>query len=190
METVTRSKDGVVRRAQIRYHNHNEKVPRFTDRAVRSLVRIFNIEDDYFITDMAKYEKLVSTIEKNSVDDDKKVEPLKLVRTKGAGREFEIKKAVNTVKKSCNCCCEGHCRWNIHNAAGRVIGVNFAAKVDRPMDLQSSGYPFIFERDLLDPQCVQDEHIKTPLVIERDEIFEYLTALETNFDLVNEQDTV
>ena len=186
VETVTRSKDGVVRRAQIRYHNHNEKVPRFTDRAVQSLVRIFNIEDDYFITDMAKYEKLVSTIEKNSVDDDKKVEPLKLVRTKGIGGEFEVRKAVNTAKKSCKCCCEGHCKWNVHNAAGRVIGVNLAAKVDLTMDLRSFEYPFIFERDLLDPQCTQDEHIKSTLVIERDEIYEYLTALETNFDLVNE----
>ena len=185
VETVTRSKDGVVRRAQIRYHNHNEKVPRFTDRAVRSLVRLFNIEDDYFIKDMAECEKLVSILENKSVDD-RKVEPLKLVRTKGIGGEFEVKKAVNTAKKSCKCCCEGHCKWNVHNAAGRVIGVNLAAKVDLTMDLRSFEYPFIFERDLLDPQCTQDEHIKSTLVIERDEIYEYLTALETNFDLVNE----
>ena len=43
VENVTRSKDGEIRRATIRYFNHGESVPRFTDRSVRSLVRLFNI---------------------------------------------------------------------------------------------------------------------------------------------------
>ena len=47
VDSVIRSRDGVVRRANVRYFNHSEKEPRFSDRAVRSLVRLFNIEDNY-----------------------------------------------------------------------------------------------------------------------------------------------
>ena len=54
IDSVVRSRDGVVRRANVRYFNHSEKQPRLSDRAVRSLVRMFNIEDNYFISDMAE----------------------------------------------------------------------------------------------------------------------------------------
>ena len=44
---VTRSRDGVIRRVCVKYFNHKENKPRFTDRAVRSLVKLFSIEDSY-----------------------------------------------------------------------------------------------------------------------------------------------
>ena len=53
VDSVIRSKDGAVRRANVRFYNSSETHARFTDRAVRSLCRIFNVEDNYFIHDMA-----------------------------------------------------------------------------------------------------------------------------------------
>ena len=64
------------------YFNHGENKARFTDRAMRSLVRLFNIEGDYFVDNMAKVEVLMDNLqEKSEVDGepDKKVEPAKLV---------------------------------------------------------------------------------------------------------------
>ena len=82
VDSVTRSKDGVVRKADLRYFNHGENKARFTDSTVRSLVRLFNIEDDNFVADMAKVEVLMDKLqEKSEVDGEPvmKVEPTKLV---------------------------------------------------------------------------------------------------------------
>ena len=73
MHYVTRSRDGVIRRVCVKYFNHKENKPSFTDRAVRSLVKLFSIDDSYFIQDMAKVEKLVADLRKEEVP--KKIEP-------------------------------------------------------------------------------------------------------------------
>merc|ERR1711952_138710 len=59
VDDVVRGRDGAVRRVTVRYHNAPASdgpdgnpvklgPPMFTDRAVRSLVRMFNVEDTYF----------------------------------------------------------------------------------------------------------------------------------------------
>ena len=45
VEQVIPSRDGKVRRVIVKYQNYNEEVPRFTDRSVRKLVKIFDIEE-------------------------------------------------------------------------------------------------------------------------------------------------
>ena len=70
VESVVRSKDGAVRRVEVRYHNQNEKDPKFTDRAVRSLVRLFHIEDSYYIEDMFEVEKLIGDLENKAKADE------------------------------------------------------------------------------------------------------------------------
>ena len=64
---ITRSRDGVIRRVCVKYFNHKESKPRFTDRAVRSLVKLFSIDDSYFMHDMAKVEKLMAELEKDDI---------------------------------------------------------------------------------------------------------------------------
>ena len=60
VDSVTRSKDGVIRRVTVRYHNHGDTSAKYTDRAVRSLVKLFSLDDNYFIEDMAHVERLMS----------------------------------------------------------------------------------------------------------------------------------
>ena len=62
----------------MKYFNHIENKPRFTDRAVQSLVKLFSIDDSYFVPDMAKVEKLMTDLRKDEVP--KKVEQTKLHR--------------------------------------------------------------------------------------------------------------
>ena len=59
----------------VRYYNHSEKNPRRTQRAVRSLVRLFNVEDNYFVNDMAAVEAMIFDLE-----NEKKVSPKKLAK--------------------------------------------------------------------------------------------------------------
>ena len=77
---VTRSRDGVIRRVCVKYFNHKENKPRFTDRAVRSLVKLFSIEDSYFMHDMDKVEKLMTDLKQDKLPE--RVEPTKLQRNK------------------------------------------------------------------------------------------------------------
>ena len=73
---VTKSKDGVIRRVCVKYFNHKENKPRFTDRAVRSLVKLLSINDSYFMEDMAKVKKLMADLKSKEMP--KKVEPTKI----------------------------------------------------------------------------------------------------------------
>ena len=60
---ATKGRDGHVRRVDIEYKNHNEDVPRVTDRAARSVIKLFHINDSDWQDDMAKVEKLLELLE-------------------------------------------------------------------------------------------------------------------------------
>ena len=69
IDTVVRGRDNLVRRVKIRYVNPLEvsdqgqrSVERLTDRAVRSVVRLFNIEDTTWRQDLARVEALVKDL--------------------------------------------------------------------------------------------------------------------------------
>merc|ERR1719347_250302 len=127
VESIVRTpKDQQIRQATVRYHNANETNPRFSDRAVRSLVRLFNIEDNYFVRDMAEVESIIKRMEEE-YKKDAQVKPIKLV--KNADGVYSVK-ASRDVKKSCACCCDGHCKMNEHSARGKVTGVSLAATID------------------------------------------------------------
>ena len=187
IDSIIRSKDGVIRRAWVRYHNSGEKDARLSDRAVRSLVRIFNVEDNYFIRDMAEVERMIQMLDEKVYESDgepvteKKVQPTKLVKAAdGKWVRAEDMPDVMTARKSCDCCCPGHCRFNVHNMAGSVMGVNFANKV--ATDLEQLEFPKIFESYLFDEE-EYDVPIKSNLVVERDELYDAITCLETDFNL-------
>ena len=66
-EVVKGSKDDVVREVNIRYQNANEDVPRFTNRAARTVKKLFHIDDTTWQDDMSEVEKLKQALE---ADDD------------------------------------------------------------------------------------------------------------------------
>ena len=92
VESIVRnSKDQQIRQATVRYHNANETNPRFSDRAVRSLVRLFNIEDSYFVRDMAEVESMIKRMEEE-YKKEAQVKPIKLV--KNADGVYSVKARV------------------------------------------------------------------------------------------------
>ena len=162
---VTRSKDGVIRRVEVKYFNHNENKPRFTDRAVRSVVKLFSIEDSYFINDMAKVEEMMSKLKKDEVP--RRVEPAKL--------------------QVCGCCCISHCWFSVHTVHGTLLGrVNLADKMIK----SDVNFPGISEKEIFDTTEVSDhesKHMKPSLMLDKkDAFYDLLMAVETNFNLKEE----
>ena len=144
-------------------------------------------QDNYFIRDMAEVEKMIKMLDDKVYESDrepvaeKKVQPTKLVKAAdGKWVRAEDMPDVMTAQKSCDCCCPGHCRFNVHNMAGSVMGVNFANKV--ATDLEQLEFPKIFESYLFDEE-EYDVPIKSNLVVERDELYDAITCLETDFNL-------
>ena len=56
---VVKGRDENVRRATVQYQNFNENHSRYTDRAARSLIKLFNIDDKNWQEDMDLVEKLI-----------------------------------------------------------------------------------------------------------------------------------
>ena len=157
--SVTRSRDGVVRRVCVKYINHTEDKPRYTDRAVRNLVRLFNVEDSYFMRDMAEVERMMTKLQKDG--------------------SYVIKQAV---PKSCKCCCLEHCKLSYHSVGGALVGVNMADRF--AMNKFIAEFPYTYERDFFNDDYNEVECIKSDnLIVERDEFFDALTALEVDFNL-------
>lgn len=71
VEQVIRIRDNRVRRVIIKYQNHNEYLPRFTDRSIRKLVRIFDIEEYVLQDDLSELlQRLDTTRTQDEIDDD------------------------------------------------------------------------------------------------------------------------
>ena len=98
VDTIERSKDGAVRRANIRYYNYGENNCRFTDRCVRSLVRLFNIEDNYWINDISKCELLVKDLQRKAKNDED---------VHGSFVRSDGRSACFVKSNNCSCCCDG-----------------------------------------------------------------------------------
>ena len=59
VEQVNIGKDGLIRRVTVKYYNYTEKNPRLTDRAVRSLIRIFSTDELCLAEDLAVLQKFL-----------------------------------------------------------------------------------------------------------------------------------
>ena len=168
VDSIVRSRDGIVRRANIRYFNHNEKNARITDRAIRSLVRLFNVEDNYFIEDMSKVELLVKALEKKAEVEVPTVEA------------SEVISATVKVDRKCDCCCASHHKRCFHTSNGKRLDV-FS------VHYENSEVPNIFDSTFQsNVDVIQDRirNLSSEYDVE-DEMYRTITALETNFNLAS-----
>mgnify|MGYP001263241085 FL=1 len=184
IESVTRRKDNIVRRVEVRYHNAGDvspqyavvKVsnPKYTDRAVRALVKLFSVEDSYFIEDM-------NEVERNIKELDRRAHLMKNVVSDKVQRYEDGSYSVNLVKNSeCNkvCCCAGHCGYNHHV---RMKTLSQLMRGDPRVQSGVTGaviYPDVVPDDGHDPL---DAGL-LPLDVD-DEVWRVLTSLETKFSL-------
>ena len=183
IESIIRSKDGVVRRVNIRYNNASEVddngrgLPRETERSVRDIVRLFNVEDNYFVHDLQQVEDLIKQLEKDAEVD--KFSEIRLeIDNNGVDKLRD--KALMPLD-SCQCCCSAHCKlmaWDESHKIGRVSGVTLARLLP---DAETSEVDFPYTKEQRRPF---DDSIRPGLALESsDDFFAMFTALETDFSL-------
>ena len=137
---------------------------------------IFNLENKKVTP-----KKLVKNYTGNyKVVDDKKVDPLKVIRVSDG--DYEVKK-VTVNRNACKiCCCASHCSLSEHDKSGVLKGISMTARV-AVMANEEYEFPHIYERVLMD-ELSYPEPMKSSLIADsKDEIFDMLTALETDFNL-------
>ena len=89
VEQVNKGPDGKVRSAVIKYKNSNEKHFQFTDRAVRSLVKIFSLGDASINEDLAEVQKFVKTLDEKQKEIKVSANGAELVKVKEQREENE-----------------------------------------------------------------------------------------------------
>ena len=188
VDSITRSKDGVVRRVVVRYFNSSEtkaddqapKIPHYTDRSVRSLVWLFHINDDYFVHDVETVETLLKELniaakDKNE-ETEARVQCLRLYRDEKG--EYHVRNPVKTAAMKCDCCCPAHCALSVHSLTGHATGVTLESLVvtPHPADLHLA-----YEKELVTDGdfAIHSSHFTEV----KDEMYEILTALNTEFEL-------
>ena len=68
--SIELGRDGIPRRAEVEYHNPGGSFTQkqITDRAARSLVKLFNIEDSTWKEDMQEVEKVIKAMKEDKTD--------------------------------------------------------------------------------------------------------------------------
>ena len=124
VEDINRGRDGIIREAVIKYCNSSEQklsltksnandstYPRYTERAVRKLIKIFSIEEPNFAEDLAelsKKMKFMRTPDDSLLDLDDITAQIFTARPEGC----KSKRA-----QQGECCCQEHCNLAIHHSA-------------------------------------------------------------------------
>ena len=93
VDEVVKGRDGLVREVGIRYTTSSESVPRLTTRAVRSVVRLFNIDELDWRDEMNTVRKIVEDTHLN-------LAPNEMKDTLPAHSTDQI--------LTCSCCCASH----------------------------------------------------------------------------------
>ena len=68
VDQVVRSSDGLIRKPVVAYRNSRETFNRLTSRAVRTLVKLFSVDEGCVQDDLAILQKRIDRIKQNSVD--------------------------------------------------------------------------------------------------------------------------
>ena len=182
ISSVEKGKDGVVRRADVEYQNASEDFPRVTDRAARSLIKLFHIDDENWQKDMDEAEKLVKAIEEQELKDS-----VYTMTSTGDGLRFKFAKDEKVLpgdkldawiakkkmaKKACVwCCCLAHCNITSHDR-GAV-----SAYVPAYQKEQQIEFPYMLDRSWME----MAEYEVVPVRQEDNQFMSMLCALDTDF---------
>merc|ERR1711867_234823 len=63
--SIELGRDGIPRRAEVKYHNPGDFFAKITDRAARSLVKLSNVEDSTWKEDVVEVEKVTKALKED-----------------------------------------------------------------------------------------------------------------------------
>ena len=71
VEQVVRSeRDDLIRKVVVKYQNHGEQHPQFTDRHVRKLIKLFNVDEHQVQEDLTELQKKIDALNQRYEEDD------------------------------------------------------------------------------------------------------------------------
>ena len=173
VEQVVRSdRDDLIRRVVVKYQNPGEAGPRITDRSIRKLVKLFNVDEHQVQEDLAELQRKVDAVRKKPIvidevpiddeigtnddqteadqveDDDTVINNPDLQEDVGSSEAEEPQElqqsvegcgdnpASNTRSRSCNCCCDAHCKYNLHTM-GLTSVYSYSKILPLPCELET-----------------------------------------------------
>ena len=115
------SSDGKARRATVEYRNSSEDHNRTTDRGVRSLIKLFHIDDLSWSEQMAEVDKLVKMFEEENKDIlDNSALPTSPFQL---GNQLNLWLSAKQKKSCLACCCSSHCNLNAHGIGLPILNI-------------------------------------------------------------------
>ena len=132
-------------------------------------VKLFNIEDNYFINEMAEVERMMKEI--GGVEKESGFRPGPVINPTEAAANVVLPKPTET----CQCCCASHCFFQHFPGASSARTVLTTRS--------NPSYPDILhlDHDVLDDSLLDDSCL--PAYDSQDPLHAILTTLETKFDL-------
>ena len=122
---VTSSRDGVIRRVEIKYFNASEEAPRFTDRSVRQVIKLFHVDEGTWKDDMDQVAKLL---------DEVGISVNHRINQEAPRGGCPVTK--NQTTRACGCCCSSHEVFCLHTPRPATLDVATAMTVmQAPKDL-------------------------------------------------------
>ena len=145
---VTFGKDGKARRATVLYQNSNEDfaVKRTTERAVRSLVKLFNVDEKLWTKELYEVEEIINNIEKEELgdssienedmletseqqdgdDENNSVNNSSIMDPHKIGAKLKLfTRDKNDQRKCKSCCCQYHCMLvEAHGRSGKKLDLD------------------------------------------------------------------
>ena len=129
------ARDGLARRAMVKYQNFNEDFKRLSDRAIRSLVKIWSVDDQNFDVDLAQ-------LQRRLMADEQSCDLLDQLLQAGPGgglpQPMPGTQSAATLKfnSACGICCwDSHCRVSHQDAQNTTSNAISVLLARRPVDL-------------------------------------------------------
>ena len=136
VEQVVRGRDQKVRKVIVKYFNGSEGEvgepgrPRFTERSVRKLVKLFSIDEFQVEEDLVELQARIDKLQQERLleEDGHRQENVQDV-SRGGVKVDGVSElttgdvpALNTrSRRRCNCCCVDHCNLSLHSMGPNVI---------------------------------------------------------------------
>ena len=166
IEQVIRGRDGIIRRAIVMYKNAAGNILCFTERSVRTLIRLYSVDDPDIYADLGELQKRVDELQDlfNQYGDED-VRP----------RELHVSSLIESQRDvlPCSCCCIAHCKVNFRNYSG-------SKRYNIPI---SSGNVIALDVfGLEDQECGTYDRTEVETVDEEDTLFSMITSLNLNLE--------
>ena len=161
-----------VRRAIVQYKNSNEEGIRTSDRAARSIIKLFNVDDQNWQADMEEVNKLLEVLKVSNITvsvitcDRKKFQEDDVVMI---GKKLDLWLAKKRVCKVC--CCSSHCGLTDHDA------VSSSSR----FDVEQVSYPMLLDRSWMDTEDYMYSIVPEPSIT--DPFLSLICAVDTDLSL-------